>query len=139
MSAACPGGDHSLAAGSVAGSASFHRGRGEKIGLIWIDAHADMNLPETSPSGNVHGMPLAAIVGLEPPELGEIEGFSPKVDPANVTVIGARSIDRRERDNVERSGVRVITMKELDMRRMNGAMEKALDRAVQGTVDFHWS
>ncbi len=84
-------------------------------------------------------MPLVAIVGLGPPELGKIEGFSPKVDPANVTVIGARSIDRRERDNVERSGVRVITMKELDMRRMNGAMEKALDRAVQGTVGFHWS
>ncbi len=133
------GGDHSLAAGSVAGCASFHRERGEKIGLIWMDAHADMNLPETSPSGNVHGMPLAAIVGLGPPELGEIEGFSPKVDPANVTVVGARSIDRRERDNIERSGVRVITMKELDMRRMNGAMEEALERATQGTAGFHCS
>ncbi len=133
------GGDHSLAAGSVAGSASFHRGRGEKIGLIWIDAHADMNLPETSPSGNVHGMPLAAIVGLGPPELEEIEGFSPKVDPANVTVIGARSIDRRERDNIQRSGIRVITMKELDMRRMNGAMGEALGRATQGTAGFHCS
>ena len=133
------GGDHSLAAGSVAGCASFHSERGEKIGLIWMDAHADMNLPETSPSGNVHGMPLAAIVGLGPPELGEIEGFSPKVDPANVTVVGARSIDRRERDNIERSGVRVITMKELDMRRMNGAMEEALERATQGTAGFHCS
>ena len=133
------GGDHSLAAGSVAGSASFHREHDEKIGLIWIDAHADMNLPETSPSGNVHGMPLAAIVGLGPPELGEIEGFSPKVDPAHVTVIGARSIDRRERDNIQRSGVRVITMKELDMRRMNLAMEEALDRATQGTAGFHCS
>ena len=133
------GGDHSLAAGSVAGSASFHRERGEKIGLIWIDAHADMNLPATSPSGNVHGMPLAAIVGLGPPELEEIEGFSPKVDPANVTVVGARSIDRREKDNIQRSGVRVITMKELDMRRMNGAMDEALDRATQGTAGFHCS
>ena len=133
------GGDHSLAAGSVAGSASFHREHDEKIGLIWIDAHADMNLPETSPSGNVHGMPLAAIVGLGPPELGEIEGFSPKVDPAHVTVIGARSIDRRERDNIQRSGVRVITMKELDMRRMNLAMEEVLDRATQGTAGFHCS
>ena len=133
------GGDHSLAAGSVAGCASFHRERGEKIGLIWIDAHADMNLPETSPSGNVHGMPLAATVGLGPPELGEIEGFSPKVDPSNVTVVGARSIDGRERDNIERSGVRVITMKELDMRRMNGAMEEALERATQGTAGFHCS
>ena len=133
------GGDHSLAAGSVAGCASFHRERGEKIGLIWIDAHADMNLPETSPSGNVHGTPLAATVGLGPPELGEIEGFSPKVDPSNVTVVGARSIDGRERDNIERSGVRVITMKELDMRRMNGAMEEALERATQGTAGFHCS
>ena len=133
------GGDHSLAAGSVAGCASFHRERGEKIGLIWIDAHADMNLPETSPSGNVHGMPLAATVGLGPPELGEIEEFSPKVDPSNVTVVGARSIDGRERDNIERSGVRVITMKELDMRRMNGAMEEALERATQGTAGFHCS
>ena len=83
------GGDHSVAAGTVAGVAEFHRRRNQKIGLIWIDAHSDINTPESSPSGNVHGMPLAAIVGLGPPELANILGFSPKVRPENCVIIGS--------------------------------------------------
>ncbi|MBI4445938.1 MAG: arginase [Acidobacteria bacterium] len=133
------GGDHSLAAGSIAGTAVHYRDGGKKIGLIWIDAHTDMNTPETSPSGNVHGMPLAAVLGLGPPELCNIRGFSPKVDVANVIMIGARSIDRRERDNIKKSHLRVVTMKELDMRGLKSVMEEALERATDGTEGFHCS
>lgn len=133
------GGDHSLAAGSVAGTSSFYRRQKKKIGLIWIDAHADMNTPETSPSGNVHGMPLAAIMGLGPRELSEIGGFSPKVDPGNVTAVGVRSVDPTEKANIEKVGLRVVTMKEIDMRGMRAVMEEALRRATQGTAGFHCS
>src|SRR5919109_4311910 len=94
------GGDHSVAAGTVAGVAEFYRRQNQKIGLIWIDAHSDINTPETSPSGNVHGMPLGAIMGLGPPELANIFGFSPKVQPENCVVIGVRDIDNTEKDNI---------------------------------------
>src|SRR5881394_930320 len=86
------GGDHSVAAGTVAGIAEFYRRQNQKIGLIWIDAHTDINTPDTSPSGNVHGMPLAALMGLGPAELGNIYSFSPKVLPENVVIIGVRDI-----------------------------------------------
>ncbi len=133
------GGDHSIAAGSVSGASSYYHRRGKKIGLIWIDAHADMNIPETSPSGNIHGMPLAALLGLGPRELTGIEGFSPKIDPANVVVVGARSIDRDEAKVIAKAGLRVITMKEIDMRGMTAVMEEALGRASAGTEGFHCS
>lgn len=133
------GGDHSIAAGSVAGTSSFFRRLKQKIGLIWVDAHTDMNTPETSFSGNVHGMPLAALLGVGPLELSEIEGFSPKVRVENTTVIGARSIDPREKELIRTSGLRVVTMKELDMRRMKAVMEEALARANDGTAGFHCS
>src|SRR5919109_5071622 len=94
------GGDHSIAAGTVAGVAEFYRRQNQKIGLIWIDAHTDVNTPESSPSGNVHGMPLAAIMGLGPPELANILGFSPKVEPQNIVIIGVRDIDNTEKDNI---------------------------------------
>ena len=93
------GGDHSLAAGSVAGAAEFYRRRGEKIGLIWIDAHSDFNTPETSPSGNVHGMPLAALLGLGPEPLTKILGHSPRIAAENAVLIGVREIDPAEREN----------------------------------------
>jgi arginase len=133
------GGDHSIAAGSVAGTSSFYRQRDQKIGLIWIDAHTDVNVPETSPSGNVHGMPLAALLGLGPPELSEIEGFSPKVRGANTTVVGVRSVDAAEKQHIEKCGVRVVSMKELDMRGMKTVIEEALERATRDTVGFHCS
>src|SRR5215472_17382374 len=82
------GGDHSVGAGTVAGVAEFYRRQGQKIGLIWIDAHTDINTPQTPPSGNVHGMPLAATMGLGPPELANIFGFSPKVAPENCVLVG---------------------------------------------------
>src|SRR6266487_6513324 len=91
------GGDHSVAAGTVAGVAEFYRRQDQKVGLIWIDAHTDINTPDSSPSGNVHGMPLAAIMGLGPTELGNIFGFSPKVPPENCVLVGIRDVDDKEK------------------------------------------
>src|SRR6185437_3869654 len=102
------GGDHSVAAGTVAGVAEFYRRQEQKIGLVWIDAHSDINTPATSPSGNVHGMPLAAIMGLGPPELSNIYGFSPKVLPENCVIVGARDVDATEKENIRRAGVEVF-------------------------------
>src|SRR5207302_8751397 len=98
------GGDHSIAAGTVSGVAEFYRRRNERIGLVWIDAHADINTPQTSPSGNVHGMPLAAIAGLGPPELANIFNFSPKVAPENCVLVGVRDIDATEKENIRKAG-----------------------------------
>src|SRR5246127_4691513 len=123
------GGDHSVAAGTVAGVAEFYRRQNQKIGLIWIDAHTDINTPESSPSGNVHGMPLAAIMGLGPPELANIYNFSPKVQPENCVLVGVRDIDAREKQNVRKAGVEVFTMRDIDERGMRAVMEEALRMA----------
>ncbi|MGD0731090.1 MAG: arginase [Terracidiphilus sp.] len=134
------GGDHSLAAGSVSGVAEFFRRKGEKIGLIWIDAHSDINTPQTSPSGNVHGMPLAALLGLGPEPLGKILGDAPKVAAENTVLIGVRDIDAAERENIRRAGVaQVYTMRDLDERGMRTVMEEALRAAGQGTAGYHVS
>src|SRR6266852_5511280 len=93
------GGDHSIAAGTVSGVAEFYRRQNQKIGLIWIDAHTDINTPESSPSGNVHGMPLAATMGLGPADLANIFDFSPKVKPENCVLVGVRDIDAEEKEN----------------------------------------
>src|SRR5438309_3073102 len=107
------GGDHSVAAGTVAGVAEFYRRQEQKIGLIWIDAHSDINTPDSSPSGNVHGMPLAAILGLWQDELSRIYDFSPKVLPENTVIIGVRDIDQAEKDNIRSAGVsEVYTMRD---------------------------
>src|SRR5580704_11462817 len=90
------GGDHSIAIGSVAGMARHFRKKKKRIGLLWIDAHADMNTPQTSPSGNVHGMPLACCVGLGPSELTQLSGYSPAVEPGSVAIVGLRSVDEGE-------------------------------------------
>lgn len=133
------GGDHSIAVGTVSGVASAHRKRGDKIGLIWMDAHTDMNTPETTPSGNVHGMPLACCIGSGPPELTTILGDSPKVDPRNVVLIGIRDVDREERDLVNHSGVKVFTMSLVDELGLHRVMSQALEIAMQGTAGFHLS
>jgi arginase len=133
------GGDHSIAIGSVAGLASFHRKRGDKVGVIWFDAHGDMNTPETSPSGNIHGMPFAAILGLGAKEFTHISGFSPKVYPEDCVLIGARSIDPEEAVTLKNSGIRVVTMRELDERGMSEVMDEAVWRASRRTVGFHVS
>jgi arginase len=133
------GGDHSVGAGTVAGVAEFYRRQNQKIGLLWIDAHTDINTPETSPSGNVHGMPLAAIMGLGPPDLANIFNFSPKVSPENCVLVGVRDIDAIERENVRRAGIEVFTMRDIDERGMRTVMEEALRMAGRGTVGYHVS
>jgi len=120
------GGDHSLAAGSIAGTAAALREQGRSFGLLWIDAHADMNTPETSRSGNVHGMPLAAVLGNGPIELACVGGFSPKVDPKRCAVVGLRNLDEQEKQTVRQSGVRAYTMKDIDLRGMAAVMGEAL-------------
>src|ERR1700736_6287333 len=134
------GGDHSIAAGTVSGVAEFYRRKGQKIGLIWIDAHSDINTPATSPSGNVHGMPLAALVGLGPEELSNIYDFAPKVAADNVVLIGVRDIDATEKENIKRAGItEVYTMRDIDERGMRTVMEEALRSAGRGTAGYHVS
>jgi arginase len=136
------GGDHSLAVGSVSGVAEFYRNKkdkGEKIGLVWIDAHSDINTPETSPSGNVHGMPLAALLGMGPDALTKIFGYAPKILAENTVLIGVREIDSAERENIRRAGVAVYTMRDIDERGMRAVMEEALRAAGQGTAGYHVS
>jgi arginase len=133
------GGDHSVAAGTMAGVAEFHRRQNQKVGLIWIDAHADINTPETSPSGNVHGMPLAAIMGLGPPELANIFGSGKKVEPENCVLVGVRDIDYFERENIRKAGIEVFTMRDIDERGMRVIMEEALRMAGRSTAGYHVS
>jgi arginase len=134
------GGDHSLAAGSVSGVAEFYRRKEEKIGVVWIDAHSDINTPETSPSGNVHGMPLAALLGLGPERLSKIFGYAPKIAAENTVLVGVREIDAAERENIRRAGVaRVYTMRDIDERGMRTVMEEALAIAGRGTAGYHIS
>ncbi|HUH64479.1 MAG TPA: arginase [Terracidiphilus sp.] len=134
------GGDHSLAAGSISGVSRFYRRQNQKIGVLWIDAHSDINTPETSPSGNVHGMPLAALLGLGPELLGNIYGYSPKIDPENTVLIGVRDIDAAERANIRRAGIsEVYTMRDIDERGMRAVMEEALRAAGRGTAGYHVS
>jgi arginase len=133
------GGDHSIAAGTIAGMSKHFRKSKKKLGLIWIDAHADMNTPATSPSGNVHGMPLAATLGMGPKELTHIGGFSPKVLPANVVLIGIRDVDELESRNVVASGVQTFTMREVDELGMRTVMARAIEAASKGTDGIHLS
>jgi arginase len=133
------GGDHSIAAGTVAGVARFFKKKRQKLGLIWIDAHADMNTPQSSPSGNVHGMPLACCIGLGPPELSKIFGFAPKVTPGNVALVGIRDVDILERAHVREAGVHAFTMRDVDERGLQRVMSEAIAIATNGTAGFHLS
>jgi arginase len=133
------GGDHSIAVGSMAGISRFFRESGRKIGLLWIDAHADMNTPQSSPSGNVHGMPLACCAGVGPDELTGMFGFSPKAVPANIALVGIRDVDRLEAETVRSTGVRAFTMREIDERGMRTVIDEAISIVTQGTAGFHLS
>jgi arginase len=133
------GGDHSIAVGTVSGVSEYCRERGQKIGLIWLDAHADMNTPESSPSGNVHGMPLACIVGMGPRELTHLFECSPKVDPRNAVIVGLRDVDQMEKPHVRQSGVRAFTMRDIDERGLRAVMDEAIRLALDGTAGFHLS
>jgi len=135
----CLGGDHSMAAGRVSGVAEFYHRQNQRVGLIWIDAHTDMNTPDTSPSGNVHGMPLACCIGAGPEELTRIFGYSPKVDAANVALVGIRSVDDQERVNVQHSGLHVFTMRDIDERGLGTVIDEAIRIASSGTAGFHVS
>lgn len=133
------GGDHSIAIGTVSGVSEFFRERDQKVGLIWIDAHGDMNTPETSPSGNIHGMPLATLLGMGHPRLVEMGGFWPKVEARHTCLIGIRDIDEIERQNVKRSGIHAYTMRDVDERGMRAVMQEAIGFASDGTAGFHVS
>ena len=133
------GGDHSVAVGSVSGVTRHFRRQKKSLGLIWIDAHADMNTPETSQSGNVHGMPLACLTGTGPRQLTHVGGFAPKVDPKNVALVGIREVDQLEKPHVRESGVRAFTMRDIDERGLRSVMEEAIQIAGAGTAGFHVS
>jgi arginase len=133
------GGDHSLAAGSVAASADFAAARGRAIGLIWVDAHGDMNTPATTTSGNVHGMPLAALLGGEPAELAGIGRRSPAVRPEKTVLLGVRNLDDLEKERIRDSRVHLFTMKDIDRHGIAAVMKRALAIAGRNTIGVHVS
>jgi arginase len=133
------GGDHSIATGTVSGIAAHAQSQGKKVGLLWIDAHGDINTPETSPSGNIHGMPLAALLGFGPSELTQIATPDPKLDAANVALIGIRSLDAGEKKRLKETGVQVFTMSDIDRHGVHRAMKRALARVTEGTDYVHVS
>jgi arginase len=133
------GGDHSVAIGTVTGIARYYRERAFPIGLIWLDAHADMNTPATSPSGNVHGMPLSCILGDGPEALVGLGGFRPKVAPRNTVIVGLRDVDDTEKAHVRDSGVHAFTMRDIDERGLRAVMEEAIRLASDGTAGIHCS
>jgi len=134
------GGDHSIAMGTIAGAARFHRDRSKKkIGLVWFDAHGDMNTPETSPTGNIHGMPLAVALGLGEASLVDLAGERPMVDGARAAVVGLRDVDMAERSNIKETGIGAFTMRDIDERGMRTVMEEAIKRASTGTAGIHVS
>ena len=128
------GGDHSIAVGTTAGAAAHFNKNSKRIGVIWLDAHGDMNTPDSSPSGNVHGMPLASIMGYGPPELTELGGIKPMVEPRNVALVGIRDLDSKERRLMKDSGVHVFTMRDIDERGMREVMAEALRFAGDDTA-----
>ena len=133
------GGDHSVAMGTIAGLARHFNGRREKLGLIWFDAHADANTPETSPSGNIHGMPLAVVLGHGAESLVNLAGYLPMVEASRTALVGLRDVDPAERATVKSSGIGAFTMRDIDERGMRSVMEEAIKRATTGTAGIHVS
>lgn len=133
------GGDHSLAAGSVAGVASAYHDRGERIGLIWLDAHADLHTPDSSESGNIHGMPLAHLLGHGDPALSSISRAAPAVLARNTALVGIRDLDASEKQHVKQFGVTAFTMRDIDERGLKAVMMEALAIALDGTAGVHVS
>jgi arginase len=133
------GGDHSIAMGTVAGTSAHFRDQSASIGLIWFDAHGDMNVPDSSPSGNIHGMPLAHVLGNGDADLRGILGFHPKVKPENVALVGVRAIDAHEREIIRESGIHAFTMREIDEHGMAAVARRALEIVNDGTAGFHVS
>ncbi|KMY54036.1 arginase [Bacillus sp. FJAT-27231] len=129
------GGDHSIAIGTLAGVAKH----AENLGVIWYDAHGDLNTAETSPSGNIHGMPLAVSLGMGHPVLTNIGGYTPKIKPENIVIIGARSLDDGERELIKEKGIKVYTMHEIDRMGMTAVMEEAITYLKERTDGVHLS
>ena len=133
------GGDHSIAMGTISGTAAHYRKKQQNIGLIWVDAHADMNTPASSPTGNIHGMPLSASLGQGIPQLVELGGFAGKVRAQNVALVGIRTLDHEEKRICRESGIRYFTMREIDERGMAAVMKDAIAVATSGTAGIHLS
>lgn len=132
------GGDHSIAIGTFSGISSFFRAQNEDVGLIWFDAHADINTHETSPSGNIHGMPLASLLGLGEPSLANLEEFSPKINLKYLAHIGARDLDIGEKKRIRELGLRdnFFTMADIDRRGMLACVKDAIKIASQANAGF---
>lgn len=135
----CIGGDHSMALGTISGIASYCKKRKMRLGVIWIDAHSDMNTDETSPSGNIHGMPLAALLGLGCDELVNILGFSPKLHSENCALIGIRSIDEAEKLNIKKLKVPIYTMNDIDKLGIHRIIAKVLKQFREKVDHIHIS
>src|SRR2546430_9663909 len=130
------GGDHSIAAGVAAGVANYFRKDKKQIGYLWLDAHGDMNTPESSPSGNIHGMPFAATLGFGPEALTNLFGYAPKLQGKNCVLLGVRDLDARERRMVKEAQLNVFTMRDVDEHGMRQVMEKSLEIASQNAAGF---
>ncbi len=133
------GGDHSVVIGSIAGTSAFYRSKGEAIGLIWLDAHGDLNTSETTSSGNIHGMPLAATLGYGNPTLSHIFDYAPKVSVQHCALVGTRDLDPGEKDLIRSIGLRVFPMSEIDVRGMSAVIDEAIEIAASGTAGIHVS
>ena len=133
------GGDHSLAMGSIAGVSSYFEQNNNDIGLLWFDAHADLNIPDITPSGNVHGMPLAHLLGYGDNDFRHIMGPKPKIKPENVVLIGVRDIDHAEAELLKRSGIKVFSMRDIDELGMGQVSTEAIDIVTRNTAGFHVS
>lgn len=133
------GGDHAQAIGTVSGLSRYWKKRGKRVGVVWVDAHTDMNTPDSSPSGNIHGMPLAALLGYGPSDLTTLAGDGPALDPRDVAIIGARDVDSTEIPLVKETGVRVYTMSELDQRGTSLCVTEAFERVLADTAGVHLS
>lgn len=129
------GGDHSIAIGTLAGVSKHY----ENLGVIWYDAHGDLNTADTSPTGNIHGMPLAVSIGLGHPLLTNLSGYQPKVKPENIVIIGARSLDEGERELIKEKGIKVYTMHEIDRLGMTKVMEESIEYLKERTDGVHLS
>lgn len=128
------GGDHSIAVGTISGLSAYCRRKKKKLGVLWVDAHSDINTPQSSPSGNVHGMPLAALLGFEPRELATVQGTVRKLDPQNLAIIGLRAVDEGERTRLRKTKIGVFTMEDIDKDGIHRVFKKAL--ASIGKVDY---
>ncbi|EYB69533.1 arginase [Deinococcus phoenicis] len=131
------GGDHSVSMGTVTGNALRGGGPGERTGLIWVDAHTDYNTPQSSPSGNIHGMPVAHLTGLGDPRLADLGGGW-TLRPEDIVMIGIRSVDAFERDLLREAGIQAYTMKEVDQLGITRITEETLER-LSGVKRLHVS